>query len=371
MACILSFPKEQKKGVLSVTSPEYSRLISREDSIRDAIIKLKKRYVIGLHLNWHLQTYVHDPIIDFIFSTPEDLGTNSSTYSDLCIGLDACDFPPPFFTALIPPKERPWDMLWFGRPVHFKRPHLFLDLVKILISSNENLRILMVAPIPANGQHFASDCYYTIYEDYIKTFSESQRQNFLLMAPKGFEHPYSMHTISWFFNNSKIFVHTSPSERRCRTMAYAVKSGCYCIGTADTLSILPARYRMFPFVGSYNSMSELISSTHDHLQYINNSSSKLLIKSSRHLSQCIDTTSSILQLNRRLSLIVGDIFNPIANSANLDWRLGRHIKISHEKNNIDCEPLRFFQALLHDDLIRHFSSAALDDPELALAALLQ
>lgn len=359
------------KGTLSITSPEYTKLVCASSHIRHALSQLKKKYVIGLHLNWHLDSYVHDPIIDFIFSTPKDLGSGSQKHSHLCIGLDACDFPPPFFTPSCPLNERAWDILWFGRPVEFKQPRLFIEIVKNLIAIKDDLRILMVAPIPSNDQHSSSDCYHTIYEDYINNFSESQRQNFLLMAPKGYELPYSIHTVSWFFNNSKIFIHTSPSERRCRTMSYAVKSGCSCIGTFNTLSIIPEDYRVFPFVNSYDSPDELVTRTYEHLEYIKNSRSALLAKSSEYLSKSIDTSRNLSLLNQRIISVVGHPINPIVNTINLDMRLGRHIKISHEKNNINCDPLQFFGALMQERLWEQVHIDSSSDPELKLAALLQ
>ena len=53
MACLIKAPAHSAKGVLAITTQERDRLVFEFKDVRQQLGKLKEKYLIGLHHNWH------------------------------------------------------------------------------------------------------------------------------------------------------------------------------------------------------------------------------------------------------------------------------------------------------------------------------
>ena len=89
MACILIPPIANNKGVMSITTPEAKKYFA-DPRLIDEFIKVKQKYYVGLHHNWHQVEKQLDEIFDFLFLCARDLVVKHS--NSPLIELDACNF---------------------------------------------------------------------------------------------------------------------------------------------------------------------------------------------------------------------------------------------------------------------------------------
>ena len=108
MACLLKAPRGSAKGCITFTTPERDNLILQDAGLRERVEQLKARYVIGLHHNWHDDTFRYDPLFDFSMAGEDDLHERDGAAFPR-VGIDACNFSPPAFDRAA--RKRPfWDV---------------------------------------------------------------------------------------------------------------------------------------------------------------------------------------------------------------------------------------------------------------------
>jgi len=238
MCCILKNPDKYSKGFLVLTSVE-SRIVNNFFS-KDKINILKKKWFIGIHHNWHDYNFKNNLLYDFHFSGKKDLiPIKNNKFRN--IFLDCCNFPPDYF---LPEKKikKHWDIIAILRPVYFKRLFFFFDTIKKLFKKSGPKRVLCIVPFASNLESIFNITDYSfnkVTKYFKKNFSEKERKFINFITTKYDGSPFDLETLSFFYKNSKIFIHPSAIERRPRIAAYAFRAGLPVVSRANPASILP------------------------------------------------------------------------------------------------------------------------------------
>src|ERR1051326_7538129 len=252
MACLLKAPNRTRKGCVTFTTQERDNVIRPSAEIRAQVEALKTRYVVGLHHNWHDHQFRYDPLYDFSMAGDGDLiETDGKDFAR--IPLDACNFAPPCYS--LSRGEPFWDIFCVARAVNFKGIPEFFDAIRALYDSGRKPRVLFVCALPeiveipgiANlRQHFEN------------LFSPVEREHFVLLTIDwDYPFPLSAETLAFFYRSSKIFFHSAPQERRCRTAAYAWAGGMPVVANDEVASTLPRRWHREPFLFRFEDPADM------------------------------------------------------------------------------------------------------------------
>lgn len=244
VATLLKAPSPSSKGVVVFTTQERDRRIAESADLRERIERLKERWLVGLHHNWHDFAFTYDPLFDFSMAGEEDLIEVSGTPFPV-VPLDACNFVPSYFT---PASAEPfWDVLYIARAVGFKRLPEFLQCIRTLYDRGYDYRVLLISPMPPFKRSDRPSVFYELRQVYESMFSLEERARFTLLDPTfGYPFPFDLETIAHFYRSSRIFVHFANDERRCRVAGYAWACGLPVVTTDAVASLLPAVERHPP-----------------------------------------------------------------------------------------------------------------------------
>mgnify|MGYP003393727698 CR=1 FL=1 len=243
MACILKLSTAKDKGILSITTPA-ARLVRENAALLGALVQLKKKYHVILHHNWHDFNFQDDGLFELHFAGEDDLRARSGEIFPT-LGYDACNFTPTCYTKT--DSEKLWDILFVGNAVFFKDPITFLKNIKALYAQGRRYRALYLCPIPPYDRRSKSTVIYNIEEIYEEMFTPEEKLLFNLVTLRpNYPRTFDRETLSLFYRNSKIFVHTAPVERRCRVAAYAWCAGMPVVGSASVGSLLPKHLQVAP-----------------------------------------------------------------------------------------------------------------------------
>jgi hypothetical protein len=255
MACLLKLPTNNSKGVVTFTTQEQ-KLINSSRKLKNKLVLMKSQYVTGLHLNWHDFSFKPDQKFDFFMANQSDIIAVDTTPFEL-INIDACNFTPAIYT---PSKtEKFWDILIIGNPVYFKRPEVALKTVRKLYDKYGKKRVLYICPIPKYEKKNEKTVFYNIREYYESLFSKEEQQWFTLLTTSfNSPFPFDRKTLSVFYKNSKVFLHTPLDERRCRIAAYAWCAGLPVVARQSVASILPRNLQCEPAYYRVDNDSEYI-----------------------------------------------------------------------------------------------------------------
>jgi glycosyltransferase involved in cell wall biosynthesis len=350
------------KGVVVFTTPERDRFLREQPELADAVERLKPRWLVGLHHNWHDHAFVYEPLFDFSMAGEGDLITVDGTDVPL-VTLDACNFVPADFA----PGGTPfWDVLYVARPVFFKGLPEFLDCVRALFDRGHRLRVLCVCPMPPDDPAAADTVLYDLEDRYLDRFTRDERRLFTLLALRyDYPFPLDLPTLAHLYRSSRCFAHFAPDERRCRVAGYAWAAGLPVVAMAPVGSLLPVDLRRPPFfyeVPDYAAFPDSILSALADVQRDDPSTSDTV---RRHFAA--DQTTR--ELRRQL-----DALDPGAGLSgdtgwalsDLDIRLGRHHGIAVGPNGVDME-LGELVGLLLEQPEAVSDVAHESDPETALA----
>jgi len=349
MSCILKSPVGGVKGVVVFTTQERDRVILKDRKLQDEIYSLKNNWVVGLHHNWHDYNFVYNPLFDFSLAGEGDLKETNGKITPL-IPMDACNFVPDFFTPS--GNEKFWDILYIARAVFFKKIPEFFKCVRSLFDGGYRYRILFICPIPTYDIRSIRTTFYSIRKVYDRMFSEEEKNLFnLLSINYKYPFPFDLETLAYFYRSSKIFVHFSDDERRCRVAAYAWSSGIPVVGMDCVGSLLPLNLRVKPYFYKVDKYSEFPNQIVTALE--ENSKNSGNFEQVRKVFTVAHTKQELIKRLENLFLKMNLLFDLQGFSfSNLDIRLGRHHGIGKGPNTILPSLSSFVKMLNERELLK-------------------
>lgn len=363
MACLIKVPDGTGKGCLSFTTQERDQLISRDSGLRAAVEAVKARFVVGLHHNWHDHSFSYDPLFDFSMAGDGDLIERDGVPFARA-PIDACNFTPDCFGAS---RTEPfWDVLKVARAVAFKGIPEFLQALRQIYDRGRPIRVLYLCPVPPPDR--GGTTLHDIRQRYEALFTPDERRLFTLLTMEwDYPFPLDMEALAFFYRASRIFVHSAPEERRCRTAAYAWTSKMPVVGGANVASILPSSCRGEPFwfrcdgdpKGLADAILRALACRSDNISWDGVQSEFRGPESARRLSEFLD----------RLAAAAGTRMScqPV-NVSRLDIRLGRHHFGRSAPNDVPQDLRTFVDYLLTAPFEELGTMMERSDPELAIAA---
>ncbi len=355
MACILKAPTPDAKGIIMFTTAERDQVILKDRKLQRNLWDLKSNWMIGLHHNWHDFNFVYNPLFDFSMAGEEDLReVNRKPFS--VVPMDACNFVPEFFEPQDGSKF--WDILYVARPVGFKRIPEFFQCIRSLYDQGHNYRVLYICSIPPYNRRDRNTVLYDVRGLYDSIFSEEEKDRFTLLSlSHRYPFPFDLETLAFLYKSSRIFVHFSDEERRCRAAAYAWATGIPVVGMASVASLLPGTYRIKPYYYEISDYAEFPSKIVQAIEESQNDQYNF-----QKVREHISTSYTTPVLRERLKALLGisDPTNELTGSslAHLDIRLGRHHGLGDGPNNV-WPNLAYFVELLSDH--KQISQIILED----------
>jgi glycosyltransferase involved in cell wall biosynthesis len=333
MACIIKIPSENSKGVVTFTTPERDKFIMFNSSLQARINRLKDRWAVGLHHNWHDFNFSYNSLFDFSMAGEGDLIEKNGKQIPL-ISMDACNFSPEVFH--FSNNEKFWDIFYVARAVSFKRIPEFFRIIRNLFDSGKKYRVLLISPVPdeckSNPKSETAFC--AIRKMYDAMFTQEEQNLFtLLTTDYRYPFPFDIPTLAHFYKHSRVFVHTAEDERRCRVAGYAWACGMPVVGMAPIVSLMPASLQKPPYSyvpKSYDEFAKLIEEAVEFTKsdLYNEQTMRPAIKevAARYTRQT---------LIEKLSPYCGGIGSAQEYALeNLDIRLGRHHGLGDHTNSI-------------------------------------
>ena len=257
MPCILKLPNNKSKGLISFTTQERDNFILKNNKIEKQLKKLKNKWLLGIHHNWHDYKFEYNDLFDFHLAGKGDLKEKNNKIF-LNSNIDCTNFVPNYFSFSKSSKH--WDILFVGRTAFFKRLNKFFEIVRNLYDKKNYLRVLCI--IVEKDKKILKDnsCYENYFNEYLSKFNSFERRFFNIIR-LNLENPFDLKTLSQFYKCSRIYVHTSDYERRSRTTSYALASGIPVVCFKDTASIVNPVLQKKPFIyiaKSYEEFPKLI-----------------------------------------------------------------------------------------------------------------
>ena len=370
MACILKTPSKKQKGIVTFTSQELLRFINKDKSLQQQISKIKDRWAVGIHHNWHNFKFKHNPLFDFDMAGETDLiEVNNKQF--LHIPIECTHFSPEFFN--FSPNDKMWDILYVGRAINFKRIPEFFKIVRSLYDNGKMYRVLFIAPVPPECAKIKSNksFFCDIRKVYNEMFNAKERKLFNLMTiDYDYPFPFDIETLSHFYKSSRIFIFTSDDERRPRTVSYAMASGMPTVLMESVASLLPKSKQKKPLVYLANSFEEYPSLIEEAVSYTKTDeySKESMIDGINEF----DTTYNLDRLNniflKEFDIDLFEDKNKYNALYELDIRLARHYGFGENSNSIGWSIESFLnylenrnfedmkEDLTHDDLERYISN---------------
>ncbi len=362
MACLLKPPSKDGKGCVVFTTPERDHIIGDSGAVRDLITRLRDRFLIGLHHNWHDHDFRYDSLYDFSMAGEGDLIERNGKEFPY-IPLDACNFAPSWFSQG-QSAEPFWDVLFVGRAVAFKGIPEFLLAIRTVYDMGKQPRVLFICPTPDKvvlpgisdlRSHFES----------LFTVEERQRVTLLTI---GWDYPFplDLESLSHFYRHARVFVHPAPEERRCRTAAYAWATGIPVVSNSVVASILPLEFHREPFLFAAEDSSEMPKAILRALE------TKTKDDEWPRVASCFSAGESARRLDTNLTQVSDGTLSPKPiNPSGLDIRLGRHHSLSTGGNRLPTPLASFCEFLLtnSDEMLESIS--LMPDPEVGIEQALQ
>ena len=321
MAFVLKDPVGDSPGIIIFTHKERLFLDCNVPPVKKALSELRKHYVFGMHWGAHHPNVSPPTIIDFHLAGP---GTVSFARPVRHIPLCSRNFTPACFKPASLPKY--WDVINISRPIRQKRLDDFFQVIRRVYDQGHLLRVLLLCPWPPRMDD-PSWWYRELEGDYLRMFSESERQYFSLMrlqhGPVG-AFPLPQETIAYFYNVSKFFCLFSEHEGESRVIAEALLCGLPVVVRETLLGggrdyLTPENSRTFSSLDEAAEQFIEIANNHHHYSF---DTSKLEIElSERH-------TKSKLQ--RALQGLFHELGYPFLGEPRLD-KLDRRLP-GHEVN---------------------------------------
>lgn len=363
MACLLKAPDGSAKGLLSLTTQERDAVVAKEPETEARLRRLKERWVLGLHHNWHDFAFEYNDLFDFSMAGEDDL-TEVGGREFPVLTLDACNFVPDEFRP--GGEDKFWDVLYVARPVFFKGFGELLSCVRRLYDAGRDYRILCICPMPPYDPAEAESVFFDVRDRYDEMFTEPEKDRFtLLTLDYRYPFPFDLPTLAHFYRSSRTFVHFAPDERRCRVAAYAWAAGVPVVAMPATGSLLPASLRERPYyyeAHGYEEFPDLIAEalegagTADFLpvrEQVSAQYTRAVLK--QQAERLFPETRATSAADDQLAL------------EGLDIRLGRHHGLASGLNAVRMPLGRFLATLEQDEELVREAIAGADDPEVVIA----
>ena len=357
MACLLKLQTKRSPGIISFTTQEEILIRNNNKNLK-LFNEIKKSYITCLHFNWHNYDYCPDDLFDIHFAGKKDLIIKNNKKINL-FPLDACNFCPSFFEY--DERKKYWDILYIARSVFFKGIPDFFKAIRSLYDNDKFYRVLFLCPVPPDKKKE----YEKLRIQFEELFSLKERSLFNFL-PLFEDYPFyfDLETLSHFYKNSKIFVHTAPSERRCRVAAYAFACGLPVVGKENVGSILDKNLRKEPIfykVLNNNFYSQIENSLKNYNNsYVNQESINLfnnslsVLKLKNMFKEYFDSRGIILE---------GRWF-----CENLNLRLGSHFGIGNGPNLYRKSIEGFLIDLMNKKVTNHLSESFVEDQIINLSS---
>jgi len=361
VACLLKAPDGPLKGCVSFTTQERDNLINGSTGLRAAIQALKRRFVIGLHHNWHDHRFQYDPLFDFSMAGDGDL-VEAEGRDFARIPIDACNFAPPCYS--LPRNEPFWDILYVARAVAFKGIPEFFGGIRALYDAGHRPRVLFICPLPCPVEIPGIP---DLRKHFEQMFSPEERHRITFLSIDwDYPFPLDAQSLAFFYRNSRIFFHPAPEERRCRTAAYAWAGRMPVASTKNVASILPRSLHRAPFLFAFDSSLSMTPALAAALESNGKSDPAWEDVSAEFSAQASAKRMTALLEQLAGQYGWGSLSNAPINPSHLDIRLGRHHGISSGANRVDQSLSQLCHALasLSDGALRSICDS--EDPELAL-----
>jgi glycosyltransferase involved in cell wall biosynthesis len=361
MAAILRAPSGSSKGIVTFTTRERDRFIRSFPDVAASVSALRRRWVIGLHHNWHDYNYRPDPLFDFNLAGEGDLLSGEGTPLTL-IPFDACNFVPDVFSPATAPKF--WDILYVARAVAFKNIPEFFGAIRTLYDAGQMLRVLFICPVPPFVKSDVGNAIYDVREKYNEMFTGEERGLFtLLTLDFDYPFPFDLPTLAHFYASSKVFVHSAADERRCRVAAYAWASGLPVVAMESVGSILPQALRKPPLFYEARTYADFPAKILEALSGLSGSSEA---GKARGVVSSSETENSF---RRALENLAGPADLSRYALKQLDVRLGRHHELNAGLNRV-MQTFRDFVGFLSGESDNGLLSVvSAEDPEKQIAEL--
>ena len=349
MACIIKIPSDTSRGIITFTTLERDNFILNNSNVIKNITSLKKNWLIGIHHNWHDFNFSYNKIFDFHFAGKNDL-VEINKKNFLSSDFDCCNFIPNYFN--FSNKNKIWDLLFVGRPVFFKRLNKFYDVVREIYDNKIYIKILCIVWKSKKKFIKESHEFNNFYEVYLKRFSKHERVHFKLIS-LDHDKPFNLKTLSKYYKNSRIYIHTSDVERRSRTTAYALKAGMPVVCMESIASISKRKYIRRPFIYIARKDKDFSKLALKALKFSKSKFYKKNVmkpsmenfnykKNEKNLIKFFEKVEKKKYKNSDLSLF---------NLKNLDYRLGQSYINKNQKWNVDST-LNFLNLAKYRDLIK-------------------
>lgn len=222
MVFVLKRPSEASPGIIIFTHKERRYFADSRALLSKAIDQLKARYVLGMHWGHFAEDVDPSPDIDFHLAGPGTLKLRAGSKTRV-IPLCSRNFTPAVFQADC--GEKYWDIILVARPLRLKKIDEFFLVLKSVITARPKTTALLVCPMIPEPN--AKDVYLEIFADYLRIFSESERENITLLTPSEHLYPFplSQGVMAYFFNRSRFFTLLSEQEGESRVIAEALLCG--------------------------------------------------------------------------------------------------------------------------------------------------
>jgi glycosyltransferase involved in cell wall biosynthesis len=350
VACLLKKPDEISKGVVTFTTQERDRLIFSSNDIANSINKLREKYVIGLHHNWHDYGFRYNSFFDFSMAGEGDLSDKSTPL----VTLDACNFIPEEYKPSN--GEKFWDVIYVTRAVYFKRVKLFLNTIKKLFQEGKRYRVLLVVCIPPEDRDPSN-----VVQEYMNLFTSEERK-YISFIPLEHDYPFCLDskTVAFLYRSSKVFVHFANDERRCRVVGNAAATEMPIVCMPDPASIVPKYLQKEPYV--------YVVQNEDYATSIKKAVEEYDQKNDlSEISKYFSVRNTREELKKQLSVYLKidkeKVLDSSFNYKNLDIRLGRHHSISYGPNKVDMSIQSFCNVLGSEKLLSFAWDTEVEDLE--------
>ena len=348
MACIIKIPSDTSKGIITFTTIERDNFILDNSQAIKNLNFLKKKWLIGIHHNWHDFNFRYNNIFDFHFAGKNDL-IEIENKNFLSSDFDCCNFIPDYFR--FNNQNKTWDILFVGRPAYFKRLDKFYDLIRELYDNKINLKVLCIV-WKSKKKLINNYEFNDFYKVYLKRFSKKER-NFFNVISLNHDRPFNLNTLSKYYKKSRVYIHTSDVERRSRTTAYALKGGMPVVCMEPIASIANKKYKSQPFIYLAKKDKDFFKLTLKALKFSKSKFYKKKImkpsmenfdynKNEKILIKFFEKIEKIKYKNKDLNLF---------NLRRLDYRLGQSYYCKSQKWNIDST-LNFMKFASRSDLVK-------------------
>jgi hypothetical protein len=317
MACLIKPPRGSQLGCVSFTTPERDLFLRADAQTLTAIESLKRRYIVGLHHNWHDFSFVYDPVFDFSMAGEADL-IERSGHPFARTPIDCCNFVPAMF--FLPRNPEPfWDVINVTREAFFKGHAEFLEAIRAIYDRGRRLRVLHLCPVPRTKLGELPE----IRRLHETMFSMEERRSFTLIT-MDWDHPrpLDLETLAFFYRAARVFVHTAPDERRCRIAAYAWANQMPVVARDNVASILPEELRKPPFWFGYQEREKLPDAI---LAALESRAAPAAWEAVRQTFQPQNAADRLSDFLDELAADKGRVMSPEPiNPSHMDFRLGRH-----------------------------------------------